>query len=156
MLTMILLSDVGEEDGPTKVVPLSVGESVPYWPNTLDETIDFVADYLPAGAFADEEVAVAGAAGTLFAFRSDVLHRGSRITAERAARFTMLADYDVWGPRWTGRVAWAQDALSPEWRELIEPRLPASDQCSGSRLPVTPTGTSKRWPTHKRAIPAPT
>ncbi len=31
MLSWILLSDVGEEDGPTKVVPLSVGESVPYW-----------------------------------------------------------------------------------------------------------------------------
>jgi len=135
MLTMILLSDIGEDDGPTKVVPLSVGEGVPYWPNTLDETIDFVANYLPAGAFADEEVAVTGAAGTLFAFRSDVLHRGSRITAERAARFTMLADYDVWGPRWTGRVAWAQDALSPEWRELIERATPRERSVFGFPAP---------------------
>src|ERR1700749_129869 len=32
MQSLILLSDVTEEDGPTKVVPLSVGEGVPYWP----------------------------------------------------------------------------------------------------------------------------
>ena len=30
ILDMILLSDVGEEDGPTKVAPLPVGEGVPY------------------------------------------------------------------------------------------------------------------------------
>lgn len=32
MVSWILLSDVGDEDGPTKIVPLSVGQSVPYWP----------------------------------------------------------------------------------------------------------------------------
>jgi hypothetical protein len=133
--TMILLSDVGEEDGPTKVVPLSVGASVPYWPNTLDETIDFVADYLPAGAFADEEVSVTGAAGTLFAYRTDILHRGSRMTSERSARFTMLADYDVWGPRWTGRVSWAQDSLTPDWRELIERATPRERSVFGFPAP---------------------
>ena len=31
IISLILLSDVGEEDRPTKVVPLSVGENVPYW-----------------------------------------------------------------------------------------------------------------------------
>ena len=153
----ILLSDVGEEDGPTKVVPLSVGESVPYWPDTLDDPANnYVADYLPAGAFASEEISVAGSAGTLFTYRTDLLHRGSRMTAERAARFTLSAHYDVWGPRWTGRVAWAERSLNPGWVELIEPRLPGSGRCSGSRLRVTRTGTRKRWPTLRRATPAPT
>jgi len=49
MTSWILLSDVGEEDGPTKVVPLAIGESVPYWPNTLDGSAnDYVTNYLPA------------------------------------------------------------------------------------------------------------
>src|SRR5688500_11371834 len=65
MTSFILLSDVGEEDGPTKVVPLPICESVPYWPNLL-----------PDGALADGEISVTGPAGTLFAYRTDILHRG--------------------------------------------------------------------------------
>ena len=112
MLSWILLSDVGDEDGPTKIVPLSVGQSVPYWPVPGHHDI---TNYLPAGMFADEEVSMTGPAGTLFAFRSDVLHRGSRMTGERSTRFALLADYDVWGPRWTaldrqGRLGRARDA----------------------------------------------
>src|SRR3954447_15804504 len=53
LLTWILLSDVGEEDGPTKVVPLPVGERVPYWPVPGDHDI---TNSLPAGMFAEEEV----------------------------------------------------------------------------------------------------
>jgi len=80
MLSWILLSDVGDEDGPTKIVPLSVGQSVPYWPVPGHHDI---TNYLPEGMFAEEEVSMTGPAGTLFAFRSDVLHRGSRMTGER-------------------------------------------------------------------------
>src|SRR5436189_3447329 len=81
MVSWILLSDVGDEDGPTKVVPLSVGESVPYWPVPGHHDI---TNSLPAGMFAEEEVSITGSAGTLFTFRTDVLHRGSRMTAERS------------------------------------------------------------------------
>ncbi len=134
--SMILLSDVGDEDGPTKVVPLSVGERVPYWPNTLNEgTGAYVANYLPAGAFADEELSVTGAAGTLFTYRTDTLHRGSRMTAERSARFTLSAQYDVWAPRWTGRVAWAERALDSNWRELIERATPRERSVFGFPAP---------------------
>ena len=65
MLSWILLSDVGEEDGPTKVVPSSVGDGVPYWPVPGDHDI---TNHLPAGMFAEEEVSMTGPAGTLFAF----------------------------------------------------------------------------------------
>jgi len=134
--SMILLSDVGEEDGPTKVVPLSIAEGIPYWPKTLDEgTNDYAAKYLPAGTFADEEVSVTGPAGTLFTYRPDTLHRGSRMTAERAARFTLLTNYDVWGPRWTGRVGWSERALNPAWRELIERATPRERSVFGFPAP---------------------
>src|ERR1700734_4084977 len=83
-----------------------------------------ITSYLPEGMFAEEEVSMTGPAGTLFAFRSDVLHRGSRMTGERSARFALLADYDVWAPRWTGRVAWAERATRSEWFEIIERASP--------------------------------
>jgi hypothetical protein len=125
MQSLILLSDVSEEDGPTKVVSLSVGKSVPFWPNSLVEGgAELAKTYLPAGSFAEEEVSITGPAGTLFCYRPDVLHRGSRMTGERSARFTLSAHYDVWGPRWTGRVAWPANALGPDWCELIERATP--------------------------------
>jgi len=135
MLTWILLSDVGDEDGPTMVVPLSVGERVPYWPVPGDHDI---TNHLPAEMFADEEVAMTGPAGTLFAFRSDVLHRASRMSAERSTRFALLADYDAWGPRWTGRVAWAARATSPEWYEVVERASPRERAVFGFPAPGDP------------------
>ena len=119
MLSWILLSDVGDEDGPTKIVPLSVGKSVPYWPVPGHHDI---TNYLPEGMFAEEEVSMTGPAGTLFAFRSDVLHRGSRMTGERSTRFALLADYDVWAPRWTGKVAWAERPAPSDATTLPVPR----------------------------------
>ena len=85
---------------------------------------DLTKTYLPAGTFAEKEISVTGPAGTLFSYRPDILHRGSRMTGERSARFTMSAHYDVWGRRWTGRVAWPANALGPNWCELIERATP--------------------------------
>jgi hypothetical protein len=139
MTSWILLSDVGEEDGPTKVVPLTIGDSVPYWPDTLGGSAnDYVTNYLPAGAFADEEISVTGSAGTLFSFRTDMVHRASGMTAERSARFTLLAHYDVWGPRWTGRAAWPTRSLSANWGELIEKATPRERSVFGFPDPGDP------------------
>lgn len=55
MTSFILLSDVTEQDGPTKVVPFDDGEAAPHWPLEKAE-----------GEFADAEVSVTGPAGTLF------------------------------------------------------------------------------------------
>jgi len=139
MTSWILLSDVGEQDGPTKVVPLATGASVPYWPDTLGGSAnDYVTNYLPAGAFADAEISVTGPAGTLFSFRTDMVHRASGMTAPRSARFTLLAHYDVWGPRWTGRVAWPTRSLSPDWGELIEKATPRQRSVFGFPDPGDP------------------
>jgi hypothetical protein len=135
----ILLSDVTEDDGPTKVVPLATGEGVPYWPGTLDGSAnDYVENYLPAGAFAEEEISVTGPAGTLFCLRPDTVHRASRMTGARSARFTLLANYDVWGPRWTGRTGWATRSLSPEWGELVERATPRERSVFGFPAPGDP------------------
>ncbi|HEY1828749.1 MAG TPA: phytanoyl-CoA dioxygenase family protein [Acidimicrobiales bacterium] len=139
MQSLILLSDVAEEDGPTKIVSLSVGGTVPYWPSSLvDGGHDLAQTYSPPGSFATDEISATGPAGTLFSYRPDVLHRGSQMTGERSARFTLSAHYDVWTPRWTGRVAWPAKALGPNWCELIERATPRERSVFGFPEPGNP------------------
>ena len=120
MTSFLLLSDVTEQDGPTKVVSLEDGSR-----------FEFVPRKLAMGEGVEVEVPVIGPAGTLFSYRTDVLHRGSAITGERRARFTLLADYEVWGPRWTGKVSWADHALGPEWNEMMERATPREREVFG-------------------------
>ncbi len=120
MTSFILLSDVTDQDGPTKVVPLDAGSGFGLVPRRLE-----------MGEGADLEIPVLGPAGTLFSYRTDVLHRGSSMTGERRARFTLLADYEVWGPRWTGKIAWADHALSESWTEMMERATPREREVFG-------------------------
>ena len=130
MTSFVLLSDVDEEDGPTKVVPLEAGETRPYWPSGGDD--DFAGGTgVEPGAFVDTEVSVTGPAGTLFTYRTDVLHRGSQITGERRARFVLQTGYEVWGPRWTGKLGWPTDSLGPHWTEMMERATPRERELFG-------------------------
>ncbi|HLX89067.1 MAG TPA: phytanoyl-CoA dioxygenase family protein [Acidimicrobiales bacterium] len=107
LTSFIFLSDVTEEDGPTRIVPYPRQRHVPYTPL-----------YLEFGAMADDEVAVTGPAGALFMYRSDILHRGSNMTGTHRARFSILADYQVRGTTWGGKMAWPKQ--SPQrWAKLI-------------------------------------
>ncbi len=76
--SFIFLSDVTGEDGPTHIVPFDNGKDVPYTPL-----------YLELGALADVEFEAVGPAGTLFMYRTDILHRGSDFTG--AGRIALLA-----------------------------------------------------------------
>lgn len=130
MTSFVLLSDVDEDDGPTRVVPLDATGTRPYWATGGPE--DFAGGTgLEPGAFAHVEVSVTGPAGTLFSYRTDVLHRASRLTGDRRARFVLLADYEVWGPRWTGRLAWPDRALSRDWAETMERATPRERELFG-------------------------
>ncbi len=86
LTSFILLSDVTEEDGPTRVVPRAVGDREPMIPRLLEP-----------GRFADDEVPVIGPAGTLFSYTTDVFHRGSAMTGHERSRFALLADYSARG-----------------------------------------------------------
>jgi hypothetical protein len=130
MTSLVLLSDVDEGDGPTKVVPLDAGGTRPYWPTGGDANFAGGTG-IESGAFAASEVSVTGPAGTLFTYRTDVLHRGSQITGERRARFVLLADYEVWGLRWAGRMGWPTHALGSHWTEMMERATPRERQLFG-------------------------
>ena len=117
LTTFVLLSDVSEVDGPTKVVPLEHTRDVPMVP---DDSVAGFGFSVPIGRFADVEVSVTGLAGTLFMYRTDVFHRGSNFGAPGRSRFAMLIDFQVRGPSWAGKMSWPNTANSPHWVELIE------------------------------------
>jgi Phytanoyl-CoA dioxygenase (PhyH) len=118
MTTFILLSDVTEDDAPTAVVPLRYCRDVPFIPVPRDPKFGYAP--LDDSELRKVEVLVTGAAGTLFIYRTDVLHRGTAFRGERRSRFVTLADFKARGSRWTGRVAWPNQALSPYWVEAME------------------------------------
>jgi phytanoyl-CoA dioxygenase PhyH len=105
--TFIYLSDVTDDDGPTVLVPFDAGKDVPYTPL-----------YVPFGELAASEVRCVGPAGSLLVYRTDILHRGSDITGAGRSRFSLLADFQVRGTTWGGKMAWPKQ--SPDrWAKFI-------------------------------------
>ena len=143
LTTFVLLSDVGEEDGPTKVVPLSASADVPLWPA-----------HQPAGAFADVEVSVTGPAGTLFAYRTDVLHRASRITGGGRSRFVLLADFQARGPTWNGKTSWPDRAPRPQLLEVLERATVRERDLFGFPPPASEYWTAETIDDVQRRYPA--
>jgi hypothetical protein len=117
LTTFVLLSDVTDHDGPTMVVPLEHTRDVTFVPDSAEPGWAFS---VPRGSFAEAEVAVTGPAGSLFMYRTDVLHRGSAITGAGRSRFALLADFERRGPTWTAKMAWPDRALDPSWAEVME------------------------------------
>ena len=108
MTTFILLSDVTAADGPTKVVPLKIGHDTPIEPRVL-----------PPSSFAGQEVSIEGPAGSLFIYKTDVLHRGSNFTDPERSRFVMLVDFQQRGWRWNGKMSWPDHAERPGMHEAM-------------------------------------
>jgi len=107
LTTFVFLSDVTDEDGPTRIVPYEQGKEVPFTPL-----------YLEFGALAGVEVSATGPAGSLLIYRSDILHRGSDMTGAGRSRFSLLADYQARGTTWAGKMSWPKH--SPQrWAKLI-------------------------------------
>ena len=107
MTTFIFLSDVTDEDGPTRIVPFEHSRDVPFTPL-----------YGEFRSLAEFEVPAIGPAGSLLVYRTDVLHRGSNFTAAGRARYSLLADYQARGSTWGGKMSWPKQ--SPErWAKLM-------------------------------------
>jgi hypothetical protein len=102
MTTFILLSDVTEADGPTKVVPLEHTRHLPLMPQQL-----------PMGELFDKEVSATAPAGSLMIYKTDVMHRGSDFAGSGRSRFAMLVDLQQRGWRWNGKMSWPDHAGSP-------------------------------------------
>jgi hypothetical protein len=127
MTTFLLLADVTEVDGPTKVVPRQLTDHLPLTP--LGQDFE---------ALREKEIAVTGPAGTLFIYTTDVLHRGSAFSAPGRSRFSLLCDFQPRGWPWTGKVAWPNQALSPLWAETLARMTPRERQVFGFPAPADP------------------
>ncbi len=107
LTTFIFLSDVTVDDAPTRLVPNERGKDVPFTPL-----------YGEFSAVAHAEVPAVGPAGSLLAYRTDILHRGSNFTRAGRSRFSILADFQQRGTTWGGKMAWPKQ--SPErWAKLM-------------------------------------
>jgi hypothetical protein len=141
LTTFIFLSDVTEEDGPTRIVPYDAGKDVPYTPL-----------YVPFGELAESEVPCIGPAGSLLVYRTDILHRGSDFGASGRSRFSLLADFQVRGTTWGGKMAWPKQ--SPErWAKFIPQCSVRQRDLFGFPRPGDPywndetlTGVAARYP----------
>jgi hypothetical protein len=132
LTTFILLSDVTEADAPTKVVPLAHSRDIPLEPRIL-----------PQGALADVEIPVVGPAGTLFMYRTDVLHRGTGFSKPGRSRFVMLCDFKRRGPAWLGKIAWPDRAERKGWREAMSRMTPEQRDIFGFPRPGDPYWTEE-------------
>jgi hypothetical protein len=113
MTCFILLSDVTELDGPTKVVPLDKTRHIPIGVTRAEK-----------GEFAGDEVAVTGPAGSILIYKTDVFHRGSNFEAPGRSRFVMPIDFKKRGWRWQGKLAWPDRTLNPGWKEAMVKMTP--------------------------------
>lgn len=142
MTTFILLSDVTEQDGPTKIVP-----------RPLTDGIDLSVRRLPDNPFTDDEISVVGPAGTLLVYTTDVFHRASAMTGHPASRFALLADFMAHGAPWMGRRAWPDTGNREEWHDILGRATPRERELFG--FPAvgheywneqTVADVGRRWP----------
>lgn len=132
MTTFILLSDVGEADGPTHVVPLERTRDVPLVPQIL-----------APGALCEGAVPITGPAGTLFIYRPDVFHRGTNFAAPKASRFALLVDFQRRGQRWRGKMSWQDHAIRPGWTAALAAMTPRQRDLFGFPPPGDPYWTPR-------------
>jgi len=113
MTTILLLSDVTELDGPTKLLPLDQTRDLPLTPRMLKFGDRF-----------DSEVAATGPAGTLMIYKTDVFHRGSAFLAPERSRFVMMLDIQERGWRWNGKMSWPDRAGNAGMGEALTRMTP--------------------------------
>jgi hypothetical protein len=142
LTTFILLSDVTEEDGPTKVIPRSLGDRVPLIPHDLGQ-----------GELLAHEEAITGPAGSIFLYSTDVIHRGSAMTGNHRSRFVLLADYAQRGNPWMGKMSWPNQANQRSFATLMSNATPRERDLFGFPPPgheywneQTLADVAARWP----------
>ena len=113
MTTFLLLSDVTELDGPTKLVPRAKTQHIPLGINRTE-----------MGEFFDDEIAVTGPAGTLMIYKTDTFHRASDFKAPGRSRFAMLMDFKARGAPWQGKLAWPNLATTQAWKDAMTRMTP--------------------------------
>jgi hypothetical protein len=144
----VYLADVPDELGPPHLVSSSRTAGLPAKPNWYPRADGpggeggFVSERGRPDLYAAEESA-AGPAGTVVAFQPGTLHRGTALTAPRAARYTMHLSYRPAAAEWGHRCAWADRSHDPAWYRFVSRATPRQLQLFGFPPPGHPFWTTE-------------
>jgi hypothetical protein len=107
----LFLCDVPEDLGPPHYVPGGVTDQLPLLPNWLPQAK--VPEVYAA------EVSSTGPRGTVVAYSTDTLHRGTQLVAPEGARYTIHVNFRRADAEWALRRGWATIAHEPAWYDFV-------------------------------------
>ncbi|MGA2837515.1 MAG: phytanoyl-CoA dioxygenase family protein [Acidimicrobiales bacterium] len=107
----VYLSDVSPETAATRMVPRRLTGGIP-----VERTYLGLVEY---ASLYDAEVAAAGPAGSVLAYRPDVYHRGSAMTAGVEPRFLLHVAYKPVATDWIGFHTWPVAGEGMEWHRFV-------------------------------------
>ncbi|MGD0882175.1 MAG: phytanoyl-CoA dioxygenase family protein [Acidimicrobiales bacterium] len=107
----VYLSDVTAETAATRMVSRRLTGGIP-----VERTYLGFDQYAP---LYDAEVPAVGPAGSVLAYRPDVYHRGSAMTAGEDARFLLHAAYKPEATDWLGFNTWPVAGEGMEWHRFV-------------------------------------
>jgi ectoine hydroxylase-related dioxygenase (phytanoyl-CoA dioxygenase family) len=107
----VYLSDVTPETAATRMVSRRLTKDIP-----VERTYLSLTDY--ASLYASE-VPASGPAGSVLAYRPDVYHRGTSLSAPGAARLLLHVAYKPVGTDWLGYQAWPAAAEGAAWHRFV-------------------------------------
>jgi hypothetical protein len=129
----LYLSDVNEEDNPTRLVPVTDSGHVP-------ATTPVVMPDMDPGLYASEGRA-SGVRGSFLAYRSDVFHRAAPFDSTDTARFIMATAFKRAGQDWIGYDVSPARSTGPEWTRFAERATPRQLELFGFPPPGHPIWT---------------
>lgn len=153
----VFLTDVPEDLGPPHLLSRKHTADLPAVPNWFlrpgrQSTWRF-NDHSGSPELYGAEVSGAGPAGTVIAFETGALHRGTQLTAPRGARYSMHLGFRPSNLQWGQRVGWAARSFEREWAEFVHRATPRQLQTFGFPPPGHPywtletlTGMALRYP----------
>lgn len=143
--TFLYLSDVGEGNAPTHLVPLQDS-------GDRATTVPLVMPKGDPDLYAAEKAAP-GIRGSLLAYRTDVFHRGVDLTSPEAARFILATAFKLAGQDWIGYTTHQSKSTSPGWVAFAEGSTPRELELFGFPPPGHPIwdaalldATAERYP----------
>ena len=108
----VYLSDVTAGTAATRLVSRRLTGEVP-----PERTYLSMADY---PQLYEAEVPAVGAAGSVLAYRTDVYHRGVRMTAPDSARYMLHVSFKPANTDWLGSQAWPGAAEGMAWHRFMQ------------------------------------
>jgi hypothetical protein len=107
----VYLSDATPETAATWVVSRQLTAHIP-----VERMYLHLTEY---ASLYEAEVPASGPAGSVLAYRPDVYHRGTAMTAKRAARFMLHVAYKPLATDWLGYQSWPFHAEGAAWNRFM-------------------------------------